>query len=347
MIRATYERVSSKLLSQYVDLNAVEYADNPICHRDHLEWKYLRNPQGIPWATHLYDGDDLVGRIVFQPRNVWCGERRIKAANPIDLLIHPSYRGMGAFMRLMRVDAWRDHFEVLFLTPNNNSMLLYEKALRFPAPIRLEAVAYPVRFSPLFERIFVWRVGSLAMPFDFCLRHPPVLSRADIEFHTDWPSDETLNGLFSVLRQQEGWIGERDSAFLNWRLRQSPRLCYQTTFLYLGANLCGFYATSVQSYLNLRVLFVMDLAGTADVSARAWRAARMQMVLEAISRDCDLVFGLFNLRSRRLQRVFGFPWVRVPTRFLPQPVPVFVSEFNQALVQWAEFALTPMDLDVF
>jgi hypothetical protein len=270
------------------------------------------------------------------------------AANPVDLLIDPRYRSMAAFMRLMTMRGWQDHFDALFLTPNLNSMLLYEKALKFLQPISLKAFGYPVRVSPVLRRLVGWELRPLAWPVDQLLRAGQLRLPSHAQFHDEWPLAPELDDLFFRLRQLPGGIGERDAAFLAWRFRDSPRIEYRATFISIDGMLSGYYVTSVQSYLNFRVLFVIDLIGTSRVTRRDWLSVRARIISEARRTGCQLVFGLFNLGASRLRRTLGWPWARVPARLLPQPIPIFVNASGPSTpVSWSQCLLTAADLDVF
>jgi len=94
------------------------------------DWKYIENPLvvGDPDLVVALDGGKVVGARPFLLAEMWINDRKVKAAQPCDTMVHPKYRGQGLFGRMNQFAI--DYFEgqgcaLFYNFPNSMSRLGY------------------------------------------------------------------------------------------------------------------------------------------------------------------------------------------------------------------------------
>ena len=95
-----------------------------------LQNQYTQNAFGTCYHTLMYDNGILVGHITGLPGYYWLNGKKLKAVNPIDLMIDEKHRGLQGFMFLVK-KAWNYYNEqgvqLIYNLPNNNSHPLFIK----------------------------------------------------------------------------------------------------------------------------------------------------------------------------------------------------------------------------
>src|SRR6266436_4238689 len=122
-----YVEADESVVRQIAELSRKEYGDVELSSLSYLRWKHLENPHGTSKFYLLYEGEQLIGKLGLLPRKFWRNGESINAAYLVDLLIDREHRGLKTFLLLMSSLTQNPDFDFLFLTPNSNSMLLYER----------------------------------------------------------------------------------------------------------------------------------------------------------------------------------------------------------------------------
>ena len=68
----------------------------------HQRWKFDDNPAGPQILAVAVDGDAIVGQYALWPSRLHVGREVVQAAQSLDTMTHPDYRGQGMFTRLAR-----------------------------------------------------------------------------------------------------------------------------------------------------------------------------------------------------------------------------------------------------
>jgi hypothetical protein len=153
-------------------------------------------------------------------------------------------------------------------------------------------------------------------------------------------------------RPAAGVRGWRSPAFLNWRFTDRPGAQYAIFRVEHASGAIGSIVARVLDIQKYRVITVCDLA-LEPFDAPTIRAALADVQRQLTAERADLVMlqgGPSDARSRRALARAGL--VRVPDRFLPQPVAVFgdvpgTRGSDAGLPPLADWCLTPCDWDVF
>jgi hypothetical protein len=355
--RLVFEPVDRALIGPYVELSRAHFADEFPSDPDHTVWKHLANPQGASVAHDLYEGAVLIGRIVYQLREFrWAG-RTLRAGYLTDLLIHPAHRGMGNFLRLMKQVRDVPGVDCIYVTPNATSGPLFRSALRFMHNYPLTVMAAPVRSGAILAQAFGWRTAPVARGLDWAAASGVTLGAAvlgrsphDVALGTEPPSDAELDALDRRYAAADEFAGTRGAAFHRWRFRDGP--IFRTHVLYCrrDGELIGYLALRDSDYLGYRTTFLVDVCYAPDVSDAVVRHLRWAALAHARDAGSDIVLGIFMRENPALARFCALPLVRVPERYLPQGVDMWVEPVAPGTTlpdDPRRYHITLADLDVF
>ncbi len=93
---------------------------------DWWSWKYEKSVFGTPIATIARTtGGNIVGARFFWPWQLQLNGRILKAFQPVDTVVEPSYRGKGLFRKMTELalkEAKQHNYDVLFNFPNQQSL---------------------------------------------------------------------------------------------------------------------------------------------------------------------------------------------------------------------------------
>lgn len=351
-MQVTRSVVDNPLIESYVPLSAAEYgADAPVARADHLRWKYLSCPAGIPEADTVRDDGDVVGRIVYEPRVLRSRAGRRLGLNPIDLLIHPRCRSPRTFVELMRHLRDHDLAELLFFVPNDTSAPLYERVLKFAPVGALRLTGLPLRLEGVLgdhgaaRRRALQGVGAAWR----VLVRAGIAARgaSSIDVTSTPPPDDQLDHMVEALYEDTAWVGVRDHEFHRWRFRDGPAFAYRVRYAYRRGTLVGYAASRIVDFEGLRTCVVLDCVASPSVR-RVASALLADIVRDACRERAHLVAALSfgdTVLTRSLRRL---PLVKVPRRFWPQQMPVHAEWVGARRDEPPPaLSITLADMDVF
>ena len=131
------EKVEERHIEKYAALSRTEYGVHAaVAQPEHLRWKYLENPAGPSVGFHLYNGEQLVGRMVAMPRDVIHRGTCYKAAYMADLLVERSFRGMTSLLHIFGGLKSLAGFNLILVTPNAAGAVVWEKVCQSASAIR-------------------------------------------------------------------------------------------------------------------------------------------------------------------------------------------------------------------
>jgi hypothetical protein len=352
-----YRPVTAAMLAEHARLSAAEYRDSPICQVAHLEWKYCQNPAGAAHVYELRSGEgELIGRVFLQPVRFRDGSRELRAANLVDLLIHPQHRGMASFVALMRAVSSTPGFDFLYLTPNAQSMPLYRQVLRYPEVSRLQAAGIVLRADGVLQKLagrlarlrglpnviaaVLLRAGSAAAAIGSSMQtvanEPP--SRAEFEaLVARMPGDGVL-------------AGARSFDLFEWRFIKSPIIRYDLLVFRRDRVMTGYAVLRHTVYESLPTTFVVDFALDPALSSWQRAQARWQIVTSAVAAKSEIVFSLASRPADSRLFPVGPPLFPIPAALLPQQTPLFCVDLTPGIPKRLDahsLLVSPANLDVF
>lgn len=94
-----------------------------------FRWKHLENPFGKSYGLLALDGEKIIGLRMFMFWVFNTQKGKVKAIRPVDTVTAENYRGQGIFKKLTLEGLQNifDEYEIIFNTPNKNSLPGYLK----------------------------------------------------------------------------------------------------------------------------------------------------------------------------------------------------------------------------
>jgi len=293
---------------------------------DVLVWQYLDNPGGDPLVDFSVnrngEREEVAGIYAVFPVTMRAGGRTVPAAQSIDTITMPAYRGRGIFTTLAAsVYARAKELGVGFVYgfPNGNSAHGFFAKLDWQT---LDPVPFLVR--PMRTRYVLARVPRLgralrALP-DVRLplpRAPRLRPGEELSSLTEFGAE--FDDLWARVEGQFPVAVRRDAAYLTWRFAK-PREDYRTAVVRAEGRLLGFVTWCVKDKHGGRIGYLMELLvdpahpHLADALLRpgGWR-------------------GWANGRSTRPARRRAAGFVPLPERLRPIELHLGVLVLDEAL----------------
>jgi GNAT superfamily N-acetyltransferase len=187
---------------------------------EYFRWKHVDNHFGRSYMTVAEKAGRIIGFRALMRWRFVIGEDTVAAVRPVDTVTHPEERGRGVFSKLTRaaIDALRDEADLVYNTPNSNSLPGYVKmgwrvAGRIPVAVR---VRKPARFAAGKLR----HGRSEAQP----VVRPQVAAPTAGDVLSDDATVEEL--LRSCELPSSGYATPRSAGYLRWRYGRAPLLGY-------------------------------------------------------------------------------------------------------------------------
>ena len=192
---------------------------------EYFRWKHLQNPFGRSFMIVAESGGAIVGFRALMRWRFSAGNRTVEAVRPVDTVTHPDHRGRGVFSRLTRtaLDSLADEVELVFNTPNPNSLPGYVKMgwrVVGKVPVRVR-ICRPGRFASSKLR----RDRPVGPTADApTTPRPAVAARTAAEALED---DGVVADLIARSeRPTSGYHTSRSVEYLRWRYGRAPLLGY-------------------------------------------------------------------------------------------------------------------------
>lgn len=242
-----------------------------------MRWMYEQAPEG-PATTVLgvvAESGEVVGCGSFLHQPTWVDGRRVPAAVLCDFAITRAHRIAGAALAIQRalVGAARAAgLELLYGYPNAGSLGVF-KRIGYRVVGETTAWVKPLRAGYRLRGVrgLRWAAGIAAVPLDAGLRALDVLRAARLPLAVRGApvpfGDESTGALWDEARAQRGVVGDRSTAYVEWRYGGFPTAPHRTfgVFPRGGQRLAGCAVYTVErGKAFLRDLLAQDLDASAD-----------------------------------------------------------------------------------
>ena len=234
---------------------------------DYYEWKLVNNYflEGKMWA--IYDKQKVIGMASFTPKKFKVCSEIIIVSEIGDTFTDPNYQRQGIFSTLVnsvREDALKyPRVQLLYGTPNENSLPGYEKKLNFPQIPSAQVANYifPITINKVVNARFgkKWKknIINIILQFIYKVLLRPKKSSHDVSLSEvdDFPQD-----IYSLLRSntdQYDIIMVRDYNYLKWRFISNPDK-YSIWIVYKLEEIIGYIVTKTGKWKGLQVLYIAD-----------------------------------------------------------------------------------------
>lgn len=343
-------------LSEFVELSQTEYSSLDTTDASHVRWKHIDSPYGASTYIRLIKNDKTIGRALLQPRLMYTDRGEFHSACIGDVLINSLHRSPPTnFINLTKSSANVPKFSSVYHTSNEVTEAFYQKLFRFPNPFSLKAYGFPVRLTNLFFKISGYRINCLdwlVSPFhwlnNFFVSILMRLSKLDVSERL--PDDEMLSELSLKSLHNSGPFLSRSNSFLKWRLIDAPLWKAKVFCISRKGRFLGYVATRSIKLEGLRFFVVIDFLMDTEMVFFERIAFRLWLIKQTVGSGDDALFTMINPISKASRVCVGFPFTKIPDKFLPHRTPIFVRAYGDESKEvqcQKSMHMTLADLDYF
>lgn len=233
-------------------------------------WKHLENPSGKSYGLVALHGKRIIGLRMFMMWNFFCSEKKrtIKALRPVDTVVDKDYRGKGLFkkMTLQVLDDCKDNYEIIFNTPNKNSLTGNLK--------------------------MGWHQLKIDTNFQLIVINPYIKT---LQFNVILPQELDLKFTPIKLPGCSTWISKE---FISWRYKDKD---YKIASFKIPGHFIIYKKSSIK---NIPVLFIMEILGNQENIGRMLNSLGKKFVMPFLySYYNNLPIGEFTKTFERHQPV--------------------------------------------
>jgi hypothetical protein len=317
---------TGQLVKEFVQQSIVAYGVSSIVSDlQHASWKHLNSPDGRSLVIGSSRNGNWSRMWVQQRAWKYRGETLV-AQNPVDLVIYQSEPSPISFLTLWKTTAreCNRNGDIWYHTSNPNSERLYSDFLHLKPSLNMTGLVHPLQSSSLIREAYAIRSGGVNDSSDLLDYQPSgdlKISRREnfrIRLLDLEEAEDLVDSKVNVI-SETALVGHRN---FRWRFSQDSHVRYLCLghFGKDGAVVVTVWRLVTKG--DLKVAVLVDLVGDRLVRfdwLRVWWSFRKLW----LHQDCDLMMAFANTENSQLARAFGFPWIRVPRRFLPQEIPVY------------------------
>jgi len=255
---------------------------------DFWHWKYFRNPAGRARICLAVDGERIIGRVGELPVELKAGNLEVRAAQCVDIDIHPSYRGshyprMGRLASQMSAETGT---VCDFAFPNPLAAGVAIKVSRFSGVANVRKWVKPVDVGAYLGRVPIPGLRRLASGIHRAWMQHSLRDPGEILVVPVARFDAGIDDLWSRAGKSQVMVVRR-SAYLNWKYADCP-LGDHRLFIARRENRCvGYIVLRIIERAGRRYGYIADLLAAQDepeaVSALLRHAVRFAMTEQAVA----------------------------------------------------------------
>jgi len=261
-----------------------------------MGWLYERGPDGPPTTLLCLasESGDVVGCGSFIRRPIWVGGAAMRAGLLCDFAVARAHRVGGAALAIQRAlmeAALAAGLELLYGYPNAKSVAIF-KRIGYRVVGETSTWLKPLRAAYKLREALPWKHAAsvAALPIDVGLS----LMDHGRRLRARGPSrgallagpDERFDALWKLVRTADDIVGEKSSAYLDWRYRQFPTAEHRFFALLSpdGEQLAGYAVFTVrEGKAFVRDLLAGPLPGVAEALLLALGAHLRDQRLDTMS----------------------------------------------------------------
>ena len=331
-------------VSEFIDFSKLVYEEsNSVANFELVRNKHLLNPDGKSLLYQLFENDVVTGRLAMVYRRGANNSLNEILKNPVDLVSigkHP-FGGLNLYRRSLKIEN-TDNRGGVFHTSNAKSEVFYRKILREIPVAELSYRAIPLSipgnklFLNLVNRVlFLYRKSiSRLLGLGGWFSHVKILPVKDFE----------CDQIKTLTSGAEDLVLQRDSERIAWRFPNCDQSAqYKKIEVYKNDKF--------QGYLVLRTIKSQGLSAVAVVdfyfiNLSLFDRLKIYQELMKYTQNEHVIFVVANFGNRKIRKLFRFPFIRIPKKFVPQDFPIYSPPSNKVGGINEYSYLTLFDLDV-
>ena len=353
-----YDEFKETDIKSYIELSKTVYGDNPtVTDKNHIKWKFCDIPGSKTTIVKLMNNNsEIVGRALLQPRTIQIKDQFAKSAFITDTIVHPDFRRpMTNFINLINTAVKTKKFDLIFHTSNENTNAIYHKLLHYNCPLHLGGYGFPISISGILNKIFKKKsiiFKFINFPYKIILfalsTFPNLFSK--IELSLIQPDSETVDTRCYNNAKNSDPEMLRDSKFLKWRFLNTSFWNAQIFHVYKKKTYLGYIVLRNIQLEGLSFSIIMDFSLSDKLSKLDLMFVKSSLIRKSLSNKSDFLFTMLNPNSKSSKKILGFPFIRIPEKYLPHETPIFVHVNNDKFSNIGKddnLHITLGDLDYF
>jgi hypothetical protein len=345
-------RASAASLESFQSLTSSEYRDVPITNLEYVAWRHLASPYGASDTVEMVSGE-IVGRMWINKYQWRLDGESVSVSNPVDFLVRQDFRNPINSLRLFQ--ATMKHCgaisQLTYHTSNPVTDPLYRNLLKLKPMTELDGAVLPLSPVRTIRKMFNLNLRKLEKPIDkvwrwLLLGTASVASLRRLQF-LESVTDAEKRSVFQLLETEETIHNERSLEYMLWRYQGAGEVAYEFVWIRDRGTTVGYVVTTDRTVENIRSCFVVDIVWPGRPSKFMISAVWFELVRRAARRNVESLFFFGNLKNERITRLMTLPFVKIPRRYLPQRVPVFIRTalpVDERVLADGYYLLTDFDL---
>ena len=338
------EIFSEATISEFIDFSKLVYEEsNSVSNFELVRNKHLLNPDGKSLLYQSIENDVVTGRLAMVYRRGANKSLNQILKNPVDLVSigkHP-FGGLNLYRASLKTEC-TNNWGGVFHTSNPKSEIFYRKILKEVPIAELSYRAIPLSMQgDKLYLIFMNHVLFLSRnSISTLLKLGGWLSHIQMLPVENFENDQ----IETLMSGVEDLVLKRDSERIEWRFPNCDKSAqYRRIEIYKNDKFQGYLVLRNIKSQGLSAIAVVDFYFT---NLSLFDRCKIYRELIQYSQNENVIFVIANFENRKIQKMFRFPFVRLPKKFVPQEFPVYSPPSNK--VNWInEYSyLTLFDLDV-
>lgn len=333
-----------------------QYVESLLMSPKHVIWKHCQSPFGASTFVKLKSNNNVVGRVLMQPRQFQVFDRNYTAACDMDMLVVKTHRMPPSnFIRLIKCSHQVESFDLVYHTANEITHILYGKLLSLPNPFSLKAFGLPIGLAGIFFKLFGYRVKIIdifSRPIWYAIVIiSNILSIASsIAVRSGNLTDFELENLSNNCLAESGAMLARNNVFLDWRFGSQSDFPGKLLRVEREGILIGYIVVRKVTLAGMNHLVLMDFLIDSKLNMISKIALRFFLLKLGVNERVDTILAFLNPFNKMSKNFFGFPFMQVPEKLLPHETPIFIKTNHPDLKDYEFIKTTHMtlaDLDYF
>lgn len=287
---------------------------------DYWKWQFLDNPRGEAIIVLGEDNSNIIGQSSLLPTILGVKGKEILAGQSVDTMISKEFRARGIYEEMAITshklgeekgmdymfgfptqEAYRGLFgediNAKFVTDIPLFINIYKMDNFLLGIVKLKFLAKILAIPSLLIAKFVYREKRIKIKEDYFIKEIS-------EFNEDFDI------LWEKIKEDSSIMTKRSSEFLNWRIKNHPKIKYKTFAAYLDDDLVGYVIIKtekrkVRKNVELKVGTIVDIVGLNEdvISALYYRIRKH---FKSIKIDFAVAWVSESMKYRQLFIDLGF-----------------------------------------
>jgi hypothetical protein len=345
-------------VEEFVSTSQAEGLPSRVCDPIHIAWKHLESPDTSSTAVDLVKNEDVVGRLWVSRRQWLVDGIQVSMGHPQDLLILKGGRSLREIADLINAafNTALSGSGIMYHGSNENSDGIYRRMYRTKESFFLQASVIAIAPFSLLFRQKGWFLNTNRIFLDEVIRRffnwLESILKGDLTLRTLEESRE-LSKIIEEFRLVEPCAAIRSEEFFNWRFKMDPSSDYVVRVIQIKNQEVGYVVWTDVIAFGVKARVVVDIVWIKSLT-RINKVKFWLTVVAFNNLEFELLLFISNWENRTLRSIGSFPLIKVPKRFMPQEIPVYLRTDPEVLPktqivhqQFQSAYFTLSDLDFF